>query len=363
MGASIHRSISFPYYPLYTLDYIQGNVLFPGGEQLATLDGNVDLRAQVKNTTGVTFSWNTSGLTNATNIVTSGTNDYDLTFTWDTLVTTAATDSVTLTATDVNSHQESQTYYFEVPAGNVGGNTGTAAWPTSLSPDTVSPDAASWSSDGVSVDANSGALDTTLSLPTYNPNIPGLALTYDSLTADPRPIIVVPNILSGSVAVPTAVNATLTFNSVAGTTWYYNTSQFTPGDIQQIALQANATSLSTGRYAYSAQVVDEYSSYTTATYSGTATVLNLSSSPFGDGWTLQGLEQITSATGGVILSQGGGSTSLWFSGSPGVGGELYQPRGGFLDADQDLHRLHAHPDRRHPDHLQFQRLRDGHDRP
>ena len=124
---------------------------------------------------------------------------------------------------------------------------------------------------------------------------------------------------------------------MAGTTWYYNTSQFTPGDVQQIALQANATSLSTGRYAYSAQVVDEYSSYTTATYSGTATVLNLSSSPFGDGWTLQGLEQITSATGGVILSQGGGSTSLWFSGSPGVGGELYQPRGGFLDADQDLH--------------------------
>ncbi len=242
--------ISFQYYPLYTLDYIQGNVLFPGGEQLATLDGNVDLRAQVKNTTGVSFSWNTTGLTNATNIVTSGTGNYDLTFTWDTLVTTAATDSVTLTATDVNSHQESQTYYFEVPAGNIGGNTGTAAWPTSLSPDTVSPDAASWSSDGVSVDANSGALDTTLALPSYNPNIPGLALTYDSLTADPRPIIVVPNLLSGSVAVPTAVNATLTFNSTVGTTWYYNTSQFTPGDVQQIALQANATSLSTGRYAY-----------------------------------------------------------------------------------------------------------------
>ena len=76
--------VSFQYYPLYTLDYIQGNVLFPGGEQLATLDGNVDLRAQVKNTTGVTFSWNTSGLTNATSIATSGTNDYDLTFTWDT---------------------------------------------------------------------------------------------------------------------------------------------------------------------------------------------------------------------------------------------------------------------------------------
>jgi hypothetical protein len=169
--------VQFPYYPLYTLDYIQGNVLFPGGYQLATLDGNVDLRAQVKNTTGVSFSWNTSGLTNATNIATSGNGHYDLTFTWDSLVTTAATDSVTLTATDVNSHQESQTYYFEVPAGNIGGNTGTANWPTSLSPDTVSQDAASWGSDGVSVDANSGALDTTLSLPAYNSNIPGLALT------------------------------------------------------------------------------------------------------------------------------------------------------------------------------------------
>ncbi len=59
-------------------------MLFPNGYQLATLDGNVDLRAQVKNTTGVTFSWNTTGLTNATNIATSGTGNYDLTFTWDT---------------------------------------------------------------------------------------------------------------------------------------------------------------------------------------------------------------------------------------------------------------------------------------
>ena len=58
-------------------------------------------------------------------------------------------------------------------------------------------------------------------------------------------------------------------------------------------------------------------------------MLNLSSSPFGDGWTLQGLEQITSATGGVILSQGGGSTSLWFSGSPGVGANYTSPAGDF----------------------------------
>ena len=79
------------------------------------------------------------------------------------------------------------------------------------------------------------------------------------MTANPRPIIVVHHSLDPTQTVPSAVNATLTFNSAAGTTWYYNTSAFIAGDIQQIALQANATSLSTGRYSYSVQVVDERS--------------------------------------------------------------------------------------------------------
>ena len=129
---------------------------------------------------------------------------------------------------------------------------------------------------------------------------------------------------------PTAVNATLTFNSVAGTTWYYNTSTLTPGDVQQIALQANATSLSTGRYGYSVQVVDERSSNTTFTYTGTATVLNQSTSAFGDGWTLEGLEQIvTDGTSGVILSLGDNGETLWFAGNPGVGGDYTTPVGDF----------------------------------
>ena len=111
--------LSFPYFPLYTLDYIQGSVLFPGGYQLATLDGNVDLRAQAMNSTGVTYSWDTTNLTHATGITVSGTGNYDLTFTWDDTVTTAAVDSVTLTATNSSSQQETQTYYFEVPTGSI----------------------------------------------------------------------------------------------------------------------------------------------------------------------------------------------------------------------------------------------------
>ncbi len=210
--------------------------------------------AQVENASGVTFSWDTSGLTNAYDI--SGTSSYDLTFTWDASITSQTVNSVTLTATNGGGQQEIQTYYFLLTKGTNTYATGSADWPTTLSPDTVNPGAATWSSDDVSVDANSGALDTSIALPTYNPNVPGLSLTYNSLTADPRPIIVVNHPLSSSLSVPSKVNATLTFDSTVGTTWYYNTSSFIPGDVEQIALQANATSLSTGRYSYSAQVVD-----------------------------------------------------------------------------------------------------------
>src|SRR5207249_10529273 len=158
---------------------------------------------------------------------------------------------------------------------------------------------------------------------------PAIPLPYNSLTADPRPIIVVHHQLDDTKSIPTKVDATLTFNSVVGTKWVYDTSQFIAGDFQQIGLQADATSLSTGRYSYSVQVVDERTTNTTLTYNGTATVLNQSSSAFGDGWTLRGLEQITSATGGVILSLGDNGESLWFSGSPGVGQNYTSPAGDF----------------------------------
>ena len=44
-------------------------------------------------------------------------------------------------------------------------------WPSSYSPDTVNLDAPEWQSDGVSVNAISGALDAAIPLPSYNPNV------------------------------------------------------------------------------------------------------------------------------------------------------------------------------------------------
>ena len=319
--------MSFPYFPLYVNDENNGIVLFNGQTQQASLNGVVDLYAQVQGTSVSTYSWTTSGLSITSS---SGASTYAFQFQLTGTLISPEDGSVTLTVTNTSSQQESETFYFVVPTTNVVSLPTSASWPTTIPPDLEAAGAPSIASQGVSVDADSGALDTNIDLPSYNPTVPALSLTYNSMTANPLPIVVVHDTLDPTQAVPTAVAATLTFNSVAGTTWYYNTSTMTPGDVQQIALQANATSLSTGRYGYSVQLVDEASSNTTFTYTGTATVLNQSSSAFGDGWTIEGLEQIIPAgTSGVILSLGDNGESLFFAGNPSVGSNYTTPAGNF----------------------------------
>ncbi len=324
---------SFPYFQLYTLDQYNGVVLYPNQYQQATLGGSVSLVAQVaaSSSSTYTYSWNTSGLTTYSGV--TGASTANLQFTWalNNTFLQPEVEPVTLTVTNGSSQQESQTLDFVFPMGSATTLPSSASWPVTISPDTVEPGAPSIASQNASVDADSGALDTDIDLPSYNANVPALSLTYNSVTAmaNPAPIILVHHTLATGSTVPTAVNAALTFNSTTGTTWYYNTSGLIAGDVQQIALQSTATGLTTGRYSYSVQVVDERSTNTTSTYSGTATVLNQSTSAFGDGWTLQGLEQVTTATGGVILTLGDNGETLWFSGSPGVGGNYTSPAGDF----------------------------------
>ena len=71
---------------------------------------------------------------------------------------------------------------------------------------------------------------------------------YDSLAANPMPIIVAEHQLDPTKSEPSQVEAQLTFNGTPGTAYYYDTSALRPGDIQQIALQVDASTLNTGRY-------------------------------------------------------------------------------------------------------------------
>jgi hypothetical protein len=64
-GPSLGQFTNFPLYTLYDTD---GTILFPNDYQLATLNGWVDLRAQVRDTTVSTYSWDTTNLGGATNM-------------------------------------------------------------------------------------------------------------------------------------------------------------------------------------------------------------------------------------------------------------------------------------------------------
>ena len=333
-SSGVTAGVSEPF-NVYVLDNQAGVVLYPGVEQFATLNGWMDLVAQVSGATVSSYSWNTTGLP-ATNI--SGTSTDQLNFRCDRSNEGVGTQtSVTLSVTDTSSQTLTYTYDFWFPqssaiASGSGGGTN-ATWPTSAAPSQELLSAPNFPSDNASVDALSGSLDTEIDLPSYNPNVPALALTYDSVTAQPEPIITVENTIPATV--PSQVSAQLTFNGGTPlTTYYYNTSSgsstLNTGDVQQINLQAtNATSLSTGRYTYSAQVVDIGSGVATLTYSGGTNVLNYSSNAFGAGWTLQGLEHINSESGGVILDLGDDGRTLWFTSGVSGGSTYTDPAGEF----------------------------------
>jgi RHS repeat-associated protein len=197
----------------------------------------------------------------------------------------------------------------------------------------VTPDTLSAGSDTVeggefaSLGLAAGDVQTSHDLPGYNPGVAPLSLSYDSAAADPQPVFLVHYTLDPSKAIPGTVSAQLTLNGVAGSTIYYNTATLNPGDVMQIALQANATSLSTGRYGWSIAVTANYSpNPVTTNYSGSVDIINDRTSAFGPGWTLANLERIYPVTGGVVLEMPGGR-SLWFA-SNGSGGFI-TPAGDF----------------------------------
>jgi RHS repeat-associated protein len=326
-SSGVSEDVSEPF-QVSVLDNNAGVILYPGVQQLATLNGWMDLVAQVSGATVSSYSWNTTGL--QANTI-SGNSTDQLNFRWESSneADVGVPATITLAVTDTSAQTLTYTYDFWIPgtgnpASGSGGGTN-ATWATSLAPSQELLSASGFPSDNASVDALSGSLDTEIDLPSYNPNVPALALTYDSLAAQPEPMITVENTLT-SATVPSQVSAQLTFNGgTALTKYYYNTSTGTstlnPGDVQQITLQAtNATTLATGRYTYSAQVVDIGTTVPTLTYSGGTNVLNYSGNAFGAGWTLQGLEQIIPASGGVILDLGDDGRTLWFATSGGGSG-------------------------------------------
>jgi RHS repeat-associated protein len=149
---------------------------------------------------------------------------------------------------------------------------------------------------------------------------PGLNLVYNSNTL-PQPIIVVETFLEENSYGVDDITAKLTFDGTAGTEYSYDAMSLSGGDTLRFALQADATSLSTGRYDYSVLVTtDTMGTEVEHTFDGSQNIVNRgsSTSAYGRGWQLAGLDSLAVDTDGVLWVQSDGN-SLWYA-EDGSGG-------------------------------------------
>ncbi len=141
----------------------------------------------------------------------------------------------------------------------------------------------------------------------------GLDLIYSSNT-DSKPIIAVEVDFNGGT--PTSLESILTFNGVASATAYYNTTGISGTTRLRFAQQADATSLVTGKYAWSMSLKAKYSdgSSSTRSFTGSSYVVNWNSNTEGDSWNLGDMDRLASVSGGMLWIRGDGAAAL-FSGT------------------------------------------------
>lgn len=140
----------------------------------------------------------------------------------------------------------------------------------------------------------------------------GMKLMYNSLSADPRPIIPFDSTIVFQAAVPPTVSYTLDVAGVQqGSEVFVDTAGLDENVNETIrnGVQLDATAFPTGRYPYSLRVTSNYAeSSVSATLTGEVLVNNESSSPFGAGWGLSSLSRLhENADGSILVTQGDGS--------------------------------------------------------
>jgi len=307
--------------PYYVIDWNDGLTLSTSATEYESEGDSVDLRAQTQGAPVLSYEWDLSAAPEATYV--SGEDTYHLTFRWaDVIDGNSSINQITLTITYEDYSQTVLDYQFEVindgsADGGSGGSGGgsppeSVSRPEVLTPDVISDAAATIAGDGYAVAPATGELITSHFVPSYGPAAPAVGLAYNSEAAGPGPIFLDRYELDPSRGIPDTVSARLTFNGVTGQEYYYTASDLNPGDIVQIALQADAGSLPTGRYAWQIDVTADYTGqHVTTTNTGVVTVVNYSASPVGRGWQPAGLTRLYPLADGAILDLGTGH-SLWF---------------------------------------------------
>ena len=315
--------------PLYVLDLNTGETL-PANATLNTFSTwGENLQAQVSGGSVMSYTWDTSQVPDLTNI--SGQSTANLQGTWSSFTGTAHTDTITVREYTQNYQMLSQTMTFQVggtdsPGYSSSRPTSSATWPSVIAPDQLTAQQATQPGGPyANLGLTDGSVQTAFAMPSYNPNVAPVSLDYNSTTANAQPIFLAEYQLPTGQAVPSTITAQLTLNGTAGSQVVYDTSSLNPGDWVQIALQGDATSLSTGRYPWQITVSNGTNN---TNYSGNVDIVNRASSPYGAGWSLDNVEQLVPvSSSGVMLVQPGG-TSLWFANGQ-QSGTFVTPAGDF----------------------------------
>jgi hypothetical protein len=178
--------------PLYVLDMNTGETV-PANVTLNTFSTwSENLLAQVSGTTVSSWSWSTTNAPDLTNI--TGASTANLQGSWTNFTGTARTDTLSVTETDTSHRQMTQTMTFEVagtssPAYSSTRPTSSSTWPTVISPDQLSGGQATQAAGPyASIGLADGSVQTSFSMPSYNPNTTPVSLDYNSTAANAQPI-------------------------------------------------------------------------------------------------------------------------------------------------------------------------------
>lgn len=156
------------------------------------------------------------------------------------------------------------------------------------------------------------------------------ALSYNSGTVNPQPIIVTNVPTRSGDPVPSKITVTLTWDGVAQTPQDFTVpSGHSAGDIYQVSVVAPVSA--TGHHTWQIDVTYTITGptvVTVGTTTGTSDVVNRTSSPYGPGWGLAGVDSIVPTTGGVLYVSGATGMARYFA-NPASGSTYVNPANEF----------------------------------
>jgi len=189
------------------------NVVLPSNSTPINSFSNwaMSLQAQVSGVAVTSYSWNFASAPDAGSI--SGSSSYNVQFTWASFTGAPRTDTISVTA-NYSGGSLTQTFTYSMTATNSpawsSAPTSANTWPSVIAPDQLKGQSQAPAGPYASVGLADGSVQTSFSLPSYNPNTSPLGLVYSSVVADPMPVFQLRYQLDPSQSVPSSVTAQLT---------------------------------------------------------------------------------------------------------------------------------------------------------